>query len=216
MRFTEELRESAGSQWDRVVNHKFTDELAEGTLDKEVLKRYLIQDYRFLDAFVVLLSTIISKARNLSDRIPGCQFLALITDKENTYFDRSLVKLGAKDNGDIPDAPCTTAFCNLMLEVAQSGHLGEMLAVIVVCEWSYLLWGERVLSKTKRDDFENYEWVDLHSGQFFAGVVEYLRGLLDKEGELIDDVQDKEKCRKSFLRAVQCEEDFFDFAYSGF
>ena len=79
MRFTDELRTSAGSQWDRVVNHKFTDELAEGTLDKEVLKRYLIQDYRFLDAFVVLLSTIISKARILSDRIPGCQFLALIT-----------------------------------------------------------------------------------------------------------------------------------------
>jgi thiaminase/transcriptional activator TenA len=81
MRFTDVLRKSAGSQWDRVVNHKFTDELAEGTLDKDVLKRYLVQDHRFLDAFVVLLSTIISKARTLSDRIPGCQFLALITGK---------------------------------------------------------------------------------------------------------------------------------------
>jgi thiaminase/transcriptional activator TenA len=125
-----------------------------------------------------------------------------------------LEKVGAKENRDIPDAPCTTAFCNLMREVAQSGHLGEMLAVIVVCEWSYLSWGERVLSKTKRDNFETYEWVDLNSGQYFSGVVEYSRGLLDKEGNLLDG-QGQEKCRKRFLEAVQCEEDFFDFAYSG-
>ena len=84
--------------------------------------------------------------------------------------------MGAKENRDIPDAPCTTAFCNLMREVAQSGHLGEMLAVIVVCEWSYLSWGERVLSKTKRDNFETYEWVDLHSignavyGKWYCGI----------------------------------------------
>ena len=79
MRFTEELKESAGSQWHRIVNHRFTNELAEDTIDRDVLKKYLIQDHRFLDSFVVLLSSIIAKARCLSDRIPGCQFLALIT-----------------------------------------------------------------------------------------------------------------------------------------
>jgi len=101
-----------------------------------------------------------------------------------------------------------------MREVARSGELGEMLAVVVVCEFSYLSWGERVLSKTNRDDFVTYEWVDLHSGEYFAGVVEYLRGLLDNEGDLLD-AQGKQACRKRFLEAVQCEEDFFDFAYSG-
>ncbi len=100
-----------------------------------------------------------------------------------------------------------------MRDVAQSGHLGEMLAVIVVCEWSYLSWGERVQEKTKRDDFETYEWVDLHSGKFFASVVEYLRNLLDNEAKLIDE-NGRERCRTRFLEAVQCEEDFFDFAYS--
>jgi len=215
MKFTEELKKEAGAQWERIVNHKFTDELAEGTLDKEVLKRYLIQDYRFLDSFVVLLASIIAHARCLPDRIPGAQFLAIITGKENTYFDRSLDKLGGNDNSDIPDAKCTVAFCKLMRDAAKSGNLGEMLAVIVVCEWSYHSWGERVLPKTKREDFENYEWVDLHSGPFFSGVVKYLRDLLDKEGTFLDD-EGREKCKKRFLEAVQCEEDFFSFAYNGF
>ena len=76
-RFTNELRAKAGDQWNRVIHHKFTKELAEGTIDKQnVLKRYLIQDHRFLDSFVVLLASIITTVSSLEDRIPGCQFLA--------------------------------------------------------------------------------------------------------------------------------------------
>ena len=34
-RFTDALRESAGEQWGRVVEHKFTKELASGTIDRD-------------------------------------------------------------------------------------------------------------------------------------------------------------------------------------
>ena len=88
-----------------------------------------------------------------------------------------------------------------------------MLSVLVVAEWSYFSWGEKVLAFTNRDDFTTYEWVDLHSGEYFSEVVAYLRGLLDKEGTLIDD-EGKKKCRDAFLQAVQLEEDFFEMAYS--
>ena len=52
-RFTDTLADSVREEWDSVINHKFADELAEGTLDLSILKCYLIQDHRFLDAFVV-------------------------------------------------------------------------------------------------------------------------------------------------------------------
>ena len=212
--FTEELRDAAGDRWDRVIHHKFTKELASGTIDRTVMKRYLIQDHRFLDAFVVLLASIIAHCRSLSDRIPGCQFLALITGKENTYFERCFQELGVSEaeRKSIPDAPCTKGFCDLMRSVALTGTLGEMLSVIVVCEWSYLSWGQLVEEQTVRDDFVTYEWVDLHTGKDFEAVVTYLRGLLDREGELISD-EEKALCRKRFLQAVQLEEDFFEFAY---
>ena len=34
-RFTDQLRLAAGHQWERVVNHKFTRELAAGTLNRD-------------------------------------------------------------------------------------------------------------------------------------------------------------------------------------
>lgn len=216
MVFTEDLRAAAGEQWDRVIHHKFTKELAAGTIDRSVLKRYLIQDFRFLDAFVVLLASVIAHCHSLEDRIPGCQFLALITGKENTYFQRCFDKLGVTEaeRTKIPDAACTTGFCNLMREVALEGTLGEMLSVLTVCEWSYLSWGQLVEKTTVRDDFVTYEWVDLHTGDDFEAVVAYIRGLFDKEGELIGN-DEKELCKKRFLQAIQLEEDFFEFAYDG-
>lgn len=91
-----------------------------------VLKKYLIQDYRFLDAFVILLASMVAHARNLEDRIPGCQFLAIITGKENTYFERAFEKLGcsAEERDETPFAACATGFINLMKTVAKEGTLG--------------------------------------------------------------------------------------------
>ena len=135
-RFTDELRALAGSKWDAVVEHRFTDELAAGTIADGVLARYLIQDHRFLDAFVVLLSSMIAAAPTLADRIPGCQFLALITGRENTYFERSFEALGVDKAAreDTPNAPPTSAFDSLMREAAKASY-PEMLAVLVVAEW---------------------------------------------------------------------------------
>jgi len=214
-RLTDELREAAGDQWNRVIHHKFTKELAAGTIDRNVMKRYLIQDYRFLDAFVVLLASVIAHARTLKDRIPGCQFLALITSEENTYFARCFEKLvcSQEERDQIPAAACTTGFCNLMRQVATKGSLAEMLSVLVVCEWSYLSWAELVEKDTVREDFVTYEWVDLHRGAGFAAVVAYLRELLDREGETMNEAE-KKLCKDTFLHAVQLEEDFFEFAYA--
>ena len=212
--FTDELAADAGPLWASVVGHKFTDELAAGTLDKAVLKCYLIQDHRFLDAFVVLLSSMIAAARALPDRIPGAQFLALITGKENTYFERSFSALGvtATERELTPNATATEAFIELMRHAARSGSLGEMLAVLVVAEWSYASWGERVLPAAVAEPFYFREWVDLHSGPYFGSVVEYLRTLLDREAKLIGD-EEKARVRARFAAATQLEKDFFDTCY---
>jgi len=220
--FSEELRHGVGDSWQAIVCHPLTDAFAAGTVPQDVLQRYLIQDHKFLDAFVILLSSIIAHARTYQDRLPGCQFLGLVTSAENNYFERSFEALGTEKAAEVPPATCTTDFCNLMKEVANSGSLAEMLSVIVVCEWSYLSWATRVLPDTIRtrednDDrdssrlFITYEWIDLHSGPAFEQVVSYFRGLLDQEGPLLTPAE-RERCQQRFSHAVQLEIDFFDMA----
>jgi len=177
------------------------------------LQGYLIQDHRFLDAFVVLLASMVAHARCLEDRIFGCQFLALVTGKENTYFERCfevLPRCSLRDREQIPDASCTSGFIELMKEVAQMGSLGEMLSVLLVCEWTYLSWAQAVDQQAVRENFVFFEWIDLHT--CLVDVVAYLRRLLDKEGELLDE-GGKQSCQARFLQAVQLEEDFFENAY---
>lgn len=83
--------------------------------------------------------------------------------------------------------------------------------MLCVCEWSYLEWAE---AKTVTTSDELYvEWIDLHRGDYFRGVVSYLRSLLDKEGSLLSE-SEREICKHRFLQTVQLEEEFFDNAYS--
>mmetsp|Transcript_16535 Transcript_16535/g.42436 ORF Transcript_16535/g.42436 Transcript_16535/m.42436 type:complete len:250 (-) Transcript_16535:376-1125(-) len=213
-RFTDMLAREMGDEWTRVIEHRFTDELADGTLDLGILKCYLVQDHRFIDAFVVLLASMIAKARSLADRIPGAQFLGLITGQENTYFERSFEALGvdATTRESTMDAPPMAAFQGLMRDAAASGSLAEMLAVLVVAEWSYQSWGERVLPRAVSQPFYFREWVDLHSGPYFGSVVAYLRGLLDAEVVYLSP-DELDAVRGRFANATRLEFEFFEHCY---
>ena len=72
-------------------------------------------------------------------------------------------------------------------------------------------WAE-VKTVTATDELHT-EWIDLHRGEYFSSVVEYLRGLLDVEATLCSEAE-REACKKRFLEAVALEEAFFDNAYS--
>ncbi|MGZ9190280.1 MAG: thiaminase II/PqqC family protein, partial [Nitrospira sp.] len=88
-RFCEWLREEAEPTWSEAVNHQFTRELADGILADGVMRRYLVQDYSFLDSFVRLTASAIVKAPSLADRVPLGRFLGTVTGEENTYFQRA-------------------------------------------------------------------------------------------------------------------------------
>ncbi|KAL3788155.1 hypothetical protein ACHAW5_006603 [Stephanodiscus triporus] len=200
MGFCDEQRQIHAELWHRVTNHRLIDQLVDDTIPRPVLARYLAQDHRFLDAFVVLLASAIAR----------CQFLALITGRENTYFERSLDALGddAVIAKDAPDGSATAGFCALMRDTAHSSEFASMLAVLVVAEWSYQDWGERVLP---------LEWVELHSGPYFGSVVTHLRKLLDDEATRLSATSDGdaalERAATAFAKALQLELDFFEQAY---
>ncbi len=208
---TELLRQGKAADWQAATTHAFTRELSDGTLPEDKMRWYLQQDYQFVDGFVRLLASAIAHAPTLADSVPAAQFLAVITGPENTYFLRSLEALGTQPSTD--PAPATKAFQDLMAEAAASGRYENMLAVLVVAEWVYLSWASPENPPKPDLPFWFAEWITLHAGEGFEGVVEYLRGQLDKTWPTLTPEAQAEVTRL-FHRAVELEKDFFDAAYA--
>ena len=55
-RFTETLRAASEPLWSQAVGHRFVTELFTGAVPDTVMARYLIQDHRFLDSFLLYLA----------------------------------------------------------------------------------------------------------------------------------------------------------------
>ncbi|SLN39386.1 Thiaminase-2 [Falsiruegeria litorea R37] len=214
MRPTEHLRQLAADDWHAATTHAFTTELAAGTLPLDKMRWYLAQDYQFIDGFVRLLASAIAHAPSLADSVPAAQFLAVITGPENTYFLRSFeaLEMTAQQQNAAP-APATRDFQALMAEAAASGRYELMLAVLVVAEWTYLSWATPVNPPQDDLPFWFAEWVTLHAGDGFEGVVEYLRTQLDQVWPTLD-AEAQAEVAALFIRAVALERAFFDASYA--
>lgn len=213
-RASERLRRAAEPDWSAAVAHRFVQELADGTIDRAVLRRYLVQDYQFIDAFVVLLGAAIQAAPGFEQRVALGRFLGLVTSAENTYFERSFDELGVPGTERVRPALAapTAGFRELMHEAAASGDYGSMVAVLTVAEWLYLAWAAPLAGRAP-DWFVIREWVALHSGPDFEAWVEFLRTELDRAVEA-GDAAARERIAARFHRAVALERAFFDAAYA--
>lgn len=214
MRPTDHLRDTVITEWQDATDHVFCKALADGSLPLEKMRWYLVQDYQFIDHFVRLLATAIAHAPTLKDAVPAAQFLGLITSTENTYFLRSFEALDVSIEAQAaPVAPSTAAFQSLMEKARMSGRYEQMLAVLVVAEWTYLSWAERYEDYDPDLPFWFAEWIDLHCGAGFEAVVAYLRGQLDAAWVGLD-AEQKEQTTRMFQLAVRCERDFFDASWA--
>ena len=212
MRPTDYLRQTVQSEWDAATDHQFCKELADGSLPLEKMKWYLIQDYKFVDQFVRLLATAIAHAPTLADGVPMAQFLGLVTSTENTYFLRCFDALDvSKFEQNVSPALRTCEFQSLMVEARTSGRYEQMLAVLVVAEWSYLTWADRYKGYDTNLPFWFAEWIDLHTGEGFEAVVAHLRHQLDDIWPNLTE-QQQVNTATMFQKAVYCECAFFDAA----
>lgn len=213
MTATKHLKTLVDEDWQAATTHAFTNALVEGTLAPEKMAGYLQQDYQFIESFVRLLASAVAHAPTLTDAVPGAQFLGLVCGPENTYFLRAMQAL------DVPShatpAPETLAFQALMDQARASGRYEIMLAVLVVAEWVYLDWAAPFEDRADDLPFWLGEWITLHSGGGFAGVVTYLRRQLDTAWEGLD-ADARLEVTATFTKAVTLERRFFDAAWAGF
>ena len=209
-RFTEALRAASEPGWSHAVGHRFVKELFTGAILDAVMARYLIQDHRFLDSFLMLLGAALASADTFEARLRFGRFIGLMSGDENTYFLRAFKALGVTEERRTadPDTQPTAGFKAIMREAAQTRSYAAALSVLVVAEWLYLDWASRA-PQPLPDNFVHAEWITLHDNPDFRGFVDFLRAELDRVGPVQADL-----CRDFFRRAVALELSFFEASYA--
>lgn len=208
-RFTELLRQASEPVWSQATGHRFVRELLAGMVPDAVMARYLVQDHRFLDAFLTLLGAAVATADSFEARLRLGRFIGMVSGEENTYFLRAFEALGVTpaEREQRPDTQATAGFKAIMREAAATRSYAATLAVLNVAEWLYLDWAMKAAAPLPRS-FVHAEWITLHDNPDFRDFVAFLRAELDRVGRAEEALS-----RDFFLRAVTLERAFFDSAY---
>lgn len=194
-----------------MVTHPFAMAINRGTATGDEMRRYLEQDFQFVDSFTALLGAAVASADTFEARVPYGQFLGQVaTTEEKTYFHRALAELGGRT--EVPPEPVTAAFIALMGEVRAAQDYLKIAAVLCVAEWCYLGWASRA-TEPLPESFVYREWIRLHEGEEFRAWVGFLRGELDRLGADLAEER-RQEVLSVFRRAVELERAFFDMAAS--
>lgn len=208
--FFETLRRECAADWTAAVEHRFVRELFAGSIADAAMARYLVQDHRFLDAFLTLLGAAIASADRFESRLRFGRFAGMVSGEENDYFLRAFAALGVDeaDRAATPDSAPTAGFQALMREAAATRSYPAVLAVLNVAEGLYLDWASRA-PQPLPERFVHAEWITLHDNAFFRDFVGFLREEFDRAGPEAAD-----QARDFFRRAVTLERAFFDEVYA--
>lgn len=215
MGFADELRAANADAWERAVAHPFTVELGDGTLHEAAMRRYLIQDYQFVETLVSMAGYGVAKAPTMTAKALLSGFLAAVTSAENTYFQRCFDALGVPPADRTAPVlhPVAADFLEAMRDAGETGGYVDVIATLLPAEWIYLDWARRQAPK-RPAGFIHWEWIELHANPGFQDFVMGLKAELDALGPTLSDT-DRARAAARFRRMVELEVAFFEAMYLG-
>jgi thiaminase/transcriptional activator TenA len=180
--FSDWLTARTEPDWEAAVGHRFTVELGEDRIDDAVYRRYLIQDYAFIETLVGVVGFAVGRAPGMDRKMVFAGFLAALTGDENDYFQRSFDALDvpAAEREFPPMGPVTADLRALLADAVKVGY-AEILSVFLPAEWIYLTWAQ-AQAGNHLNRFYLKEWIGLHVVPEFETFVDWMRGEVDALG----------------------------------
>ncbi|UTR14166.1 thiaminase II [Salipaludibacillus sp. LMS25] len=214
MSFTSTLRKETNHLFDACYQHPFVQGIGKGELSKDQLIHYVKQDFEYLNAMIQTRAYTMAKCTS-RDKMAflneGISFiLSDETHPHHNFCDVAGVNYEALQGENL--APNAHHYSCYMLQVSQSGSLGEALAVALPCPWIYLDIGERLMNEIKPDKSHPfYPWISFYGTMDKSSLTETLSWL----DELAEEAGKAEcdRMRHHFVNGCKMEYMFFDMAY---
>ena len=216
MGFCEKLKSENIETWDAILEHPFIHELGLGTLPLEKFTYYIQQDYLYLIEFAKCIGLAVAKAegvesmRRWSGLMDGC------LKYEIEMLEDVSVKLKLPQNAlsGAARSPTNRAYTNQLLNVAYTGTLGENIASLLPCMWTYQDVGGKLASLGGYMGHPVYEdWCQAYDAAEYQEIVAVYKDLLDSYSKNAGKYM-KEKMRRHFAVSMQYEYLFWGMAYN--
>ncbi|NGP46682.1 thiaminase II [Bacillaceae bacterium SIJ1] len=218
MSFTEMLRAENDATFEAIFDHPFVQGLKKGDVPKEALIHYVKQDFEYLNAFMKVYGLAISKCSSREDMSLFNEQISFVLHSEIHPHNNLCQVAGVRyeELQGFPLAPTANHYVMHMMNTGHQGTLGEIMAVLLPCPWTYLEIGKRLVNEVNPQPGEHpfYDWIHFYGTSSMDELTKSLRTWLDAYVEEKAAPWEKEKMREAFAKSCQLELGFWEMAYS--
>jgi thiaminase/transcriptional activator TenA len=214
--FTEDLFAAARPIWEAQLEHPFVQGIAAGDLDDHVFRRWVVQDYLYLEEFARVFAWAAAKADRLASMAWYAEALDLTLNTEmelhRAYAARFGISAEELEAGEM--WPTTRAYTDFLVRTAADGDLAGLVAALLPCAWGYAWIGRRLAEADRPADRRYADWIEQYASAEFQQAAEWLREEMDR---LAADTppQRRERLRELFLLSSRYEWMFWEMCWHG-
>ena len=208
--FFYKLKSSCKKEWSEYTEHKFLSDLVSSKLPNKNFKKYLVQDYVFLQQFLKVLALSIYKSKSFEEINRSVNFIKGIDNEiklHTSYCKKWKIPLGSLGNIKVEKA--NSAYTNYVLSVGKKGNNLDIFSCLSPCIIGYGEIGFK-LSKIKNWRRSKYSsWIKIYSSKEYQQIARDNIHYLDI---LFKNTKDKDttKLRKNFKRSTILERNFWE------
>jgi thiaminase (transcriptional activator TenA) len=216
MAFTDELFEAARPIWDAQLEHPFVRGIADGSLDPEVFKRWVLQDYLYLKDFVRIFAWAVAKADRLESMnwYAGVLNLTLNTEMELHRQYAARFGLTPADLERERIWPTTRAYTDFLVRTAADGDMADLVAALLPCAWGYVYIAQGMAKGQPPEDARYADWIAQYASPEFAEAAEWLRAEMDRLAEGTS-LEQRKRLEELFVLSSRYEWQFWEMCWRG-
>ena len=212
--FFYKLKSSCKKEWLEYTEHRFLSDLVSNKLPVENFKKYLVQDYIFLQQFLKILALSVYKSESFEEINRSVNFIKGIDYEIKLHLSYCKKwKIPRRSLNNIKVEKANSDYTNHVLNVGKNGSNLDIFSCLSPCIIGYGEIGFK-LSKIRNWEKSKYSsWIKMYSSKEYQQVA---KNNIDYLDILFKNNKDKNitRLRKNFKRSTILERNFWECFYN--
>ena len=216
MAFTDELHAAAQPIWEAQLEHPYVKGIGDGSLDHELFKNWVLQDYRYLKEFARIFAWAVAKSDRLDAMGWYAAVLNLTLNTEMELHRQYAARFGLTpdDLEAVPMWPTTRAYTDFLVRTAADGDMADLVAALLPCAWGYVYVAQQLAKGAPPADQRYADWIAQYASDEFAQAAEWLKEEMNRLAEGAT-AEKRERLIETFVLSSRYEWAFWEMCWKG-